>query len=72
MRLMGLAMKESGLAASSAFNDWFVDFISHFVGVYERSAPPYGPADFAWCNKPAKVAAYVEAGYKFTDLFPRK
>lgn len=69
MRLMGLAVQETGLGDVPAFYDWYVGFISHFVRVYEASAGVYAPADFEWATHPRKVEAYVGTEYKFTDLY---
>ena len=41
MRVMFMAGREVGLDQHEVFWDWFVGFISHFIAVYERRAPPY-------------------------------
>lgn len=69
MRLMGLALRDTGLTDHIAFTRWFTQFIAHFIAVYERTAPPYAAADFAWSGSARRVDAYTSAEYKFTDLY---
>ena len=40
MRLMFWAVREEGMDVEP-FYSWYVKFISHFIRIYERTAPPY-------------------------------
>ena len=39
MRLHFWAVRECGLAEHRVFWQWYIEFISHFIDFYERSAP---------------------------------
>ena len=67
-RLHFLALREEGLHEHRAFWAYHVQFIGHFIAVYERSAREYVPADAAWSADPAAVAAYKDAGFAMPDL----
>lgn len=71
MRLMFWAGRDEGLADHKAFWTWYVQFISHFIRVYEYTAPPYAKESAEWSADPANIAAYEEAGYTMTDVIGR-
>ncbi|KAG1655426.1 hypothetical protein FOA52_009097 [Chlamydomonas sp. UWO 241] len=68
MRLHFLACRETGLADHAEFMRFYVEFIQHFVGVYERSAPAYAQESAAWSADPANVQRYRENGCKMIDV----
>jgi len=53
MRLMFWAARDEGMAQHKPFFNWYVDFIKHFIRVYERTAPPYAEESAAWSAKQA-------------------
>eukprot|EP00755_Sulcionema_specki_P004752 Sspe_Gene.30890::Locus_15260_Transcript_1_1_Confidence_1.000_Length_857::g.30890::m.30890 len=68
MRLMFWSFRESGLARNAAFFNWYVQFIAHFIAIYEFSAPPYALADANWSANPENIDAYIAAGNRMPDL----
>ena len=72
MRLHFWAARECGLSEHVAFWDWYVQFIAHFVGVYERTAPRYAPVDAEWSEDPRNITAYEENGYLMKDVIGRR
>jgi hypothetical protein len=64
MRLMFWSAREEGLLEKPLFSEFFLDFIGHFVAVYERSAPPYVDDSVEWSADPANVQHYLENGRK--------
>ena len=68
MRLMFWAARDEGLDKHRPFWTWYVDFISHFIRVYERSAPPYARSAAAWSAKPENIEAYLKGGRLMRDV----
>ena len=68
MRVMFLAGREVGLDQHEVFWDWFTGFISHFIAVYERRAPPYTEGAAEWSEKEENVVEYKEGGGRMKDL----
>lgn len=68
MRLMFWAARDEGLAEYPAFWEWYVDFIGHFIRVYERSAPPYTEESAEWSADPANIAKYEADGRLMKDV----
>ena len=64
MRLHFWAVRECGLGPDKQtgnphFWDWYVQFIAHFIRVYERRAVPYAPIEAEWSADPANTAKYL-------------
>ena len=68
MRVMFLAGREVGLVQHQVFWDWFTGFISHFIAVYERRAPPYTEGAAEWSEREDNVVEYKEGGGRMKDL----
>ena len=68
MRLMFWSMKEVGLDKNPNFTNWFVAVIERFIGVYERSAPPYTKKDFRWSEKRKNIDTYVSNDFLMKDI----
>lgn len=68
MRLMFWACREEGLMDHPAFGTWFVQFIGHFIAVYERSAPPYAQESADWSAHEANIQRYRDNNYLMTDV----
>lgn len=68
MRLMFLAMRDVGLAEHTAFANWYVQFIAHFVRIYEASAPRFARTDFEWSADERRVASYLSGSRLMTDV----
>jgi hypothetical protein len=64
MRLHFWAMREEGLHEHAPFADYYVRFISHFVSVYERTAPPFTRDSFRWSADPANTQRYIDQDRK--------
>ena len=57
--------REIGLFESApAFMDWYIRFISHFIRIYESSAPAYAMESAMWSSNPINIEHYVASGYK--------
>lgn len=72
MRLHFWAARECGLHEHEAFWEWYVQFIQHFIAVYERSAPRYTAADAEWSADPRNTAAYEAKGNVMSNVIGRK
>ena len=68
MRLMFWSMREVGLDKHPDFVHWFVPVIERFIGIYERSAPPYTKKDFRWSEKRKNIDEYVSDNYLMKDV----
>lgn len=68
MRLHFWAMRECGLMTHAPFLRWYIQFIEHFIAVYEREAPPFVEASAEWSANPANLSAYTAAGNLMTDV----
>mmetsp|Transcript_9385 Transcript_9385/g.18326 ORF Transcript_9385/g.18326 Transcript_9385/m.18326 type:complete len:141 (+) Transcript_9385:702-1124(+) len=62
MRLMFWAARDEGLAHHKPFFTWYVDFIKHFIRVYERTAPPYAEESAQWSASQENIAKYIKDG----------
>ncbi len=58
MRLHFWAVRESGLDQHTSFWNWYIQFIEHFIAVYESKAPRYAAADAEWSANPANLSRY--------------
>jgi len=68
MRLMFLAARIEGLDAHRPFFNWYVDFISHFIAVYEFSAPPFAFESSQWSLDPNNIETYLNDGRLMKDV----
>jgi hypothetical protein len=68
MRLMFWSGREVGLHHYTAFWNWYVTFVKHFIAVYEYSAPPFTEEDAEWSADPHNIQKYVEDGYAMVDV----
>jgi truncated hemoglobin YjbI len=71
MRLHFCAARECGLHEHEPFWEWYVQFIEHFIAVYERSAPRYAAEDAEWSADPRNLAAYEASGHLMRDVIGR-
>eukprot|EP01031_Cornospumella_fuschlensis_P032734 gene32735-39572_t len=58
MRLHFWAARECGLHQHAAFWSWYIQFIEHFIAVYERKAPRYAQEDAEWSADSANLRRY--------------
>ena len=72
MRLIFWSARECGLNQHEAFFAWFVSFIGRFIGIYERSAPPYAKESAKWSKNPRNVERYKRDGYVMEDVLGKK
>jgi hypothetical protein len=72
MRLHFWAARECGLDKHESFWTWYVQFIEHFISVYERTAPPYAASDAEWSANPENLALYEKQGYFMADVVGKK
>ena len=68
MRLMFWSAREEGLLENQPFRAWFVPFISHFIRVYEQSAPPFTEEALKWSENPKNIESYLENQRIMVDL----
>ena len=68
MRLHFWAMRECGMHQHEAFWNWYVEFIEHFVAVYERRAPRYAEEDSQWSANPVNIEHYIAQNYQMLDV----
>jgi hypothetical protein len=69
MRLHFWAMRESGIMEKSpSFADYYLRFISHFVKVYEGSAPAYARESLRWSERSHNISTYLSNGRKMVDV----
>ncbi len=69
MRLHFYSLKKAGIHLKSpSFADYYVRFISHFVRVYESSAPAFAREAWKWSDDVGNFEAYVEGGRTMKDL----
>lgn len=59
MRLHFWAARECKLHEHGPFWTWYIEFIEHFVSVYERKAPKYAESDAEWSASPANLNRYL-------------
>lgn len=71
MRLHFWAARECGLHEHPVFWQWFIEFIEHFIAVYERSAPRYAAEDAEWSASAANLEAYQQQGLLMSDVIGR-
>ena len=71
MRLHFWAARECGLNEHGPFWEWYVEFIEHFIAVYERTAPRYVASDAAWSESAENLARYEEQGFFMPDVVGR-
>ncbi|OQS03267.1 hypothetical protein THRCLA_21198 [Thraustotheca clavata] len=68
MRLHFWAARECHLHLHTAFWQWYIDFIKHFIAIYERRASRYAKQDAAWSKEKRNLDKYVDDGYYMKDL----
>eukprot|EP01006_Ploeotia_vitrea_P014542 TRINITY_DN39461_c0_g1_i1.p1 TRINITY_DN39461_c0_g1~~TRINITY_DN39461_c0_g1_i1.p1 ORF type:complete len:225 (-),score=33.73 TRINITY_DN39461_c0_g1_i1:120-794(-) len=68
MRLMFWSAREEGLDKNNKFWKWYVQFIAHFIGVYEFRAPSYAVAAANWSGNQDNVVQYLKDGCKMVDV----
>lgn len=68
MRLMFWSGREIGLDQFTTFWNWYISFISHFVGVYEYSAPPFTFDDSIWSCENNNIQKYIQNNYSMVDV----
>lgn len=68
MRLNFWAARECQLDKHEVFFDWYIQFIEHFIRVYEQKAPKYAADDAAWSLNPENIAAYIGNNHKMVDV----
>ena len=56
------------MAKHEAFMEWYVDFIQHFIGIYEYRAPPYAKKDAKWSKDKKNMEQYIKNGYIMKDV----
>eukprot|EP00095_Tigriopus_kingsejongensis_P012303 maker-scaffold692_size110616-snap-gene-0.21 protein:Tk12303 transcript:maker-scaffold692_size110616-snap-gene-0.21-mRNA-1 annotation:"hypothetical protein TRIADDRAFT_22637" len=59
MRIMFWSARDVGLDAHEPFWKWYMDFLRHFVAVYERTAPSYTKESAQWSNKASNIKTYI-------------
>ena len=42
------------------FQEWYTQFLGHFIRVYERNAPPFVPYEVAWSDSEKRLQMYIE------------
>lgn len=63
------AARDEGLAEEHpVFFNWFVEFIQHFISVYEGSAPPHTLESAMWSADPENIRVYEENGRRMDDV----
>eukprot|EP00457_Paulinella_chromatophora_P008324 gb/GEZN01008355.1/.p1 GENE.gb/GEZN01008355.1/~~gb/GEZN01008355.1/.p1 ORF type:complete len:390 (+),score=45.31 gb/GEZN01008355.1/:118-1287(+) len=67
LRIMFWSCRELGLDTHPFF-DWYVDFLGHFVGVYERAAPAYARESAQWSGDPRNIQKYLNQGRIMLDI----
>jgi len=68
MRLMFLSARETGLDKNQRFWHWYVEFIGHFIKIYEASAGKYAWEDARWSAKEDNVISYKEKDFIMSDI----
>eukprot|EP01064_Diplonema_japonicum_P035100 TRINITY_DN7508_c0_g1_i1.p1 TRINITY_DN7508_c0_g1~~TRINITY_DN7508_c0_g1_i1.p1 ORF type:complete len:202 (+),score=35.25 TRINITY_DN7508_c0_g1_i1:62-607(+) len=68
MRLMFWAAREEGLDKHEKFFRFFYKFIQSFIGVYERTAPPYTRDSMEWSLSHKEVDTYIRDGRVMKDV----
>ena len=71
MRLNFFAARECGLHAHEPFWEWYIQFIEHFIAVYERTAPRYAVQDAEWSSDSANILRYEKQGNLMVDVIGR-
>lgn len=68
MRTIFWAVREEGLIVHQPFWEWFIDFISTFIAIYEITAPPYTLESAKWSENPENIAQYILNGRIHLDI----
>eukprot|EP01038_Epipyxis_sp_PR26KG_P011452 gene11452-15343_t len=68
MRLNFWAARECGLHEHDAFWKWYIEFIEHFIAVYERTAPIFAADDAEWSADPNNTIRYEKQEYHMWDV----
>ena len=72
MRLMFWSARECGLDRHEAFFNWYITFISHFIGIYKSTAPPYATESAEWSRDDGNIERYKESGYFMEDIMRKR
>lgn len=67
MRLHFWAAREVGLF-DTAFGEYYVKFIAHFVSVYERTAPMFARDSARWSLDAANIQKYKDDGLRMSGI----
>ena len=54
--------------AHTAFAEYYVKFIAHFVSVYERTAPQFARESARWSADPTNTQRYLDGGRVMPDV----
>ncbi len=68
MRLMFWSGREVGLSKHEPFWNWYVEFIGHFIGIYEYTAPAYARKDAKWSKDKRNMEQYRSDGFIMKDV----
>lgn len=52
----------------SPFMTWYIQFVAHFIRVYERRAVPYAREAAEWSLDPSNIARYEKDGWLMKDI----
>mmetsp|Transcript_6632 Transcript_6632/g.10381 ORF Transcript_6632/g.10381 Transcript_6632/m.10381 type:complete len:319 (-) Transcript_6632:286-1242(-) len=68
MRLMFWSAREEGLDKFPMFWNWFLEFISFYIDIYQMTAPPYVKRDAAWSIKKDNIEKYLSDNKLMRDI----
>ena len=71
IRLHFWAIRECGLDKHEAFWEWYIQFIEHFIGIYERRAPLYVKRDSLWSANISNIDKYLKNDFVMLDIIGR-
>lgn len=70
MRIHFWALRECKLDQHEPFMNWYIQFIEHFIAVYEGKAPVYAVEDAAWSADQKNLSRYERQDRKMLDIIP--
>jgi truncated hemoglobin YjbI len=68
LRLMFWSARDVGLMEHAFFANWYQRFLGHFVRIYESTAVEFVKESARWSESPERIAAYVAAGNRMSDI----
>jgi len=70
MRMHFWAAREVGLFEPeyTAFMDYYIRFIGHFISIYSSKAPPFVRESVRWSADPSNIKEYMTSGNMMTDV----